>query len=155
MSEPLAFRPVDFARHAELCVHFKREAYACSFGSDALFDDHFESDAAYLAWLRQRAAIHVWIDGEIVGQLEVALRADPEVSYVSLFYLVESERGTATGDAIHAHVVGLLRRHGSSVADLHVSGSNLRALRYYLKHGWRDLGAGPNGDVHRMRFELA
>lgn len=154
VGESLTFRPVDWMRHGELCVRFKRDAYRCSFGSDALFDDHFESDAGYLTSLRERVAVHAWLDGEIVGQLDLALRADPEPSYVSLFYLIESERGTGAGDALHAHAVALLRRHGSSVADLHVSGSNTRALRYYLKHGWRDLGPESNGEVRRMRLEL-
>jgi predicted acetyltransferase len=151
----LAFRPVDFARYAAECVRFKRDAYACSFGTDALFDEHFRDDAGYLAWLRTRSAIHLWRDGEIVGQLELAPRPDPEPSSVTLFYLVESARGTGAGDALHAHVVALLRTHGSRRADLHVAPGNTRAVRYYLKHGWRDLGPEPNGAVHRMRLELA
>jgi len=132
----------------------KRDAYVCSFGSDAQFDTHFESDAGYLAWLRGRTALHVWRGAAVVGQLEVALRAHPEPSYVSLFYLVEAERGTGAGDAIHAHVVALLRGHRSLIADLHVSPTNARALRYYRKHAWNDLGLEANGTVHRMRLAL-
>jgi ribosomal protein S18 acetylase RimI-like enzyme len=74
---------------------------------------------------------------------------------VSLFYLIESERGTDAGDALHAYAVERLRQHGAPLAELHVSPSNARALRYYRKHGWRDLGLAPNGEVHRMSLALS
>jgi GNAT superfamily N-acetyltransferase len=157
VAEPLAFRPVDFARDAALCARFKRDAYVCSFGSDALFVEHFGSDAGYLDSLRARVAVHVWRGREIVGQLDIALSSDPDPqpSYVSLFYLIESERGTDAGDALHAYALERLRQHGAARAELHVSPTNARALRYYLKHGWRDLGPEPSGEVHRMRLALS
>ena len=154
MGESLAFHPVDLARDGGLCARFKRDAYVCSFGSDALFQQHFGDDGGYLAWLRERAAFHVWLGREIIGQLDISLRADPEPSYVSLFYLIESERGTGAGEQMHSYAVALLHRHGSSRAELHVSPSNARAWRYCFKHGWRDLGPDRNGDVHRMRLDL-
>ena len=32
------FAPIDFQRHADVCVRFRRDSFVCSFGSDAEFE---------------------------------------------------------------------------------------------------------------------
>ena len=156
--EPLQFRPIDVALHGELSIAFRRDSYVCSFGSDALFIEENGADGhGYLEWLRARVLsfpdghVHAWRGEDIVGQIEMVI--GPTSGYINLFYLRPDARGRGLGEALHAYAVALLQRQGVSVAGLSVSPTNERALRYYERHGWRDLGARAGaGHVHEMEL---
>jgi GNAT superfamily N-acetyltransferase len=147
VSAPLRFETIDLAAHAELCVAFRRDSYLCSFGSAQHFDAG-KGAAGYLDWLRGRIAafplghVHVWQESEIIGQLEMRSLTEPPPPfvYVNLFYLVPLARGTGAGSALQAYLLEFAREAGVLRALLSVSPSNLRALAYYRKHGWRDIG---------------
>lgn len=66
---------------------------------------------------------------------------------MNLFYLVPEARGTTLGDKLHQYVVALLRRAGLRSAQLSVSPTNARAVSYYVKHGWKDLGPRPGHEL--------
>lgn len=149
----LTFRTIDLARDAETAVAFRRDSYACSFGSD----ERFGEVAEYLDWLRERVArhptghVHVWQGQVIVGQMEMLVHAStPPRGYVNLFYLVPEARGRGLGDVLHEHCLQLLHAGGARTARLSVSPSNVRALAYYRKHGWRDLGPRPEDESVRL-----
>lgn len=154
----LEFRPIDLARHAELSVRFRRDSYVCSFGSDALFNEENGADGrGYLAWLREGLArfpeghVHAWHGAAIVGQLEMVI--GPAWGYVNLFYLAPAARGRGWGGALHDYAVALLQRHGVARAGLSVSPTNQRALAYYARHGWKNLGPRPGAHyVHEMEL---
>ncbi len=60
------------------------------------------------------------------------------------------------GDDIHAYVVALFERHWLPSARLSVSPTNVRALRYYAKNGWRDIGPRPDHPrVNLMELTLS
>ena len=86
----------------------------------------------WAGWLRQSVQafpegwVHLWRDGEIVGQLELILQQDPRCGYVLLFYLVPHVRGTGLSTVLHDYAVGLFRRHGMEEARLSVSPTNAR-----------------------------
>jgi ribosomal protein S18 acetylase RimI-like enzyme len=155
----LRFETIDLARHAEEAVAFRRDSYVCSFGSDQAFGSADE----YLAWLGDRITlqpaghVHVWDGTAIIGQLEMrALDSTPVRGYVNLFYLVPEARGRGLGDALHDYFLRFMRGGGAQLARLSVSPDNTRALAYYRKHGWRDLG--PRSDdsaVHLMELHVA
>jgi ribosomal protein S18 acetylase RimI-like enzyme len=140
-------------------VAFRRDSYVCSFGSD----EGFGSVDEYLSWLSDRIErqpaghVHVWQGPRIIGQLEMLIQATTRVTgYVNLFYLVPEARGAGHGEALHDYFVQFMRAGGAGVARLSVSPSNSRALAYYRKHAWRDLGPRPGDDtVHVMEFDLA
>jgi ribosomal protein S18 acetylase RimI-like enzyme len=153
------FEPIDLRRHADTCVRFRRDSYFCSFGDGEAFDPATGGVKGYLDRLRQRLAIlpegivHVWRADLIVGQIEAQIRPDTGTGYVNLFHLVPEERGSGAGDLLHDYVLLLFARHGVPSARLSVSPSNLRAVRYYAKHGWRDLGPRPDHpEVHLMEL---
>lgn len=156
--------PIDLERTAELCVAFRRDSFACSFGDDARFVQESGPDGAgYLEWLRGRIAefpeghVHVRRDRDIVGQMEMRVRDGvPAFLYVNLFYAVPAARGTGIGNVLHRYAVSLCRDQGITLARLRVSPSNRRALAYYRKHGWRDLGPSPtHPDVHAMELDVS
>jgi GNAT superfamily N-acetyltransferase len=143
------FRIIELPRDGDVCICFRRDAYACSFDDPQFFDRQTGGDAAYLAWLTERITefpqgfVHVWKDGEIIGQLEMRPRVNSNVGYVNLFYLVPSMRGTGAGEALHEYVMSVFAAAGCGKLQLNVSPTNGRAVRYYRKHGWQDLGQTP------------
>jgi GNAT superfamily N-acetyltransferase len=160
--DELLFKPIDVERDGELCVRFRRDSYACSFGTDALFDEQFGSNAEYLGWLRGRVAAcpegvaHLWRGPRIVGQTELRISQAHAPAYVNLFYLEPRERGRGLGAVLHGHVVDVLCKRNVAQAELHVASGNERALGFYRKHGWRELARQALGGLplHRLRLEL-
>jgi GNAT superfamily N-acetyltransferase len=147
----LAFRPIDLTRHADTCIAFRRDSFVCSFGTDeAFFEESGPDGAGYIHWLSERieelpeGCVHVW-DGEtIIGQMEMCVREDPKIGYINLFYLVPSERGGGAGDQLHDYALQVFRRLNISRLQLSVSPANSRAMAYYRKHGWEDMGPRPD-----------
>jgi ribosomal protein S18 acetylase RimI-like enzyme len=143
------FRPIDFERHAALCVEFRRDAFVCSFGSADEFE-RADGTATYLRWLHAcqvdfpEGIVHAFAGERIVGQLEMGIRG--REARVHLFYAVPDARGTGVGDALHDYAVAILTRAGARNASLLVSPTNARAVRYYVKHGWVDGGPVPGRD---------
>jgi ribosomal protein S18 acetylase RimI-like enzyme len=154
------FLPIDLARHFDLCLQFLSDAFVCSYGNaDEL--ERMGGPDAYRNGLRDSlatfpaGAVHVWNANAIVGQVEMRLRADLGVGVVNLFYLLPHERGRGLGSALQTYAVDVFRRHGFSKARLSVAPTNTRAMRYYAKHGWRDLGPRPDRlYVHAMELDL-
>ncbi len=153
MSEELRFVPIDLELHAELCVRFRRDTFVCSFGGTERFDREYGADGAgYLTWVADRLSkfplgmLHVWRGSDIIGQIEMRPRGDPPVGYVHLFYLVPEARGTSVGASMHDHVTSLFDALGIRKLRLSVSPTNARAIAYFEKHGWEDLGPRPGVD---------
>jgi ribosomal protein S18 acetylase RimI-like enzyme len=155
------FSSIDLARHAALCVAFRRDSYVCSFGSDRLFIEENGADAhGYIEWLAARIAqfpeghVHVWQRAQIIGQIEMML--GPSSAYINLFYLRPDARGRGLGSALHAYAVDLLQRHDISVAGLSVSPTNQRAIKYYQRHGWKDQGPRAGAPhVHELELHIS
>jgi ribosomal protein S18 acetylase RimI-like enzyme len=158
----LRFEPIDIVRHGDVCVLFRRDSFVCSFGEGRAFEDEPGGVPGYLEWLKGRlaafpaGAVHAWRGDRIVGQIEAQIRPAPTGAYVNLFYLVPDERGTGAADKLHDFAVSLFKSHDAITARLSVSPTNARALRYYAKHGWRDLGVRPDHpEVHLMELVIA
>lgn len=154
----LSFRTIDLSLDADTAVAFRRDSYVCSFGSDHAFGNVDD----YLAWLKDRIArqptgyVHVWDGTKIIGQMEMLIhQTTPVRGYVNLFYLVPEARGQGIGATLHAYFLDFMRGEGARLARLSVSPSNARALAYYQKRGWKDLGPRPDDDtVHLMEIQL-
>lgn len=155
----LRFQTIDLGRHLALAIDFRRDSYVCSFGSDELFVEENGADArGYIEWLEARVVsypeghVHVWRGDEIIGQLEMIV--GPSTGYINLFYLRPEARGIGLGDALHRYAVELLQQRQITSAGLSVSPTNRRAMKYYQRHGWRDLGPRP-GAPHVHELELS
>ena len=55
-------------------------------------------------------------------------------------------RGAGVSGQLQEYAMAFMRRHGVDRAQLSVSPTNARALGFYRKHGWRDLGLRPGRD---------
>ena len=158
----LIFRTIDVDRDGATCIAFSRDAFVCSFGSD----ERFLAEAgpgfrAHLDALRRDVQrepggfVHVWSDGEIVGEILIRLPPEEDQGYVSLLYLKAEHRGTGTADELHTYVESYFRDRGRRRLRLSVSPTNVRAIRFYTRHGWKDCGPRPgNEHVNSMELEL-
>jgi ribosomal protein S18 acetylase RimI-like enzyme len=144
--------PVNVARDGELCAAFRRSMYFASFGTnEGLEEEMGVHDALYLGQLREKIAevpegnVHLWRGERIVGQAEMRLvEGEPDVGYVSLFYVIPECRGQGLGRVLHAHALEVFRRRGMRVLRLSVSGTNAPALAFYRALGWNAVGTRPN-----------
>lgn len=158
----LLFKPIDLLQTRDLCVQFRKDSFIASFGSDEkTWPQAFDANM-YLEWLENKqkkdlhAAVHVWLDDKIIGQLELgSIKDHPTIGYVSLYYLIPDYRGQGYSAALENHATQYLLSKGYTTARLTVSPTNLRALSFYKKNGWMDLGPreGHQG-VHLMEKSL-
>ena len=157
----LAFKPIDLDAHASVCVAFRRDTFICSFGTDRFDDEAGPDGAYYLGQLRQRTTkfpdgyVHLWDGDRIVGQMEMQIREEPRIGYANLFYLIDAMRSAGVGAQLQDYAIRFFQRHGVSAARLSVSPTNARALAFYRKHGWRDLGPRPGREfVNLMECDV-
>ena len=157
----LAFKPIDLDAHASACVAFRRDSFICSFGVDGFFNEAGPEGVNYIERLRLRTTkfrdgyVHVWDGDQIVGQMEMQILEEPRRGYVNLFYLIEEMRGAGVSGELQDYAMDFMRRHGVQIAHLSVSPTNSRALAFYRKHGWRDLGLRPGRDnVNLMECDV-
>jgi GNAT superfamily N-acetyltransferase len=148
--EPLEFKLIDLAKHADLCVKFRIDSYVCGAGSAEMFYQQNTSEQGYVDWLRNRmrelpgSCVHLWRGTEIVGQLELGLtRAGPDIGYVNLYYLIPEVRGSGLSERLDEYVRSFYADLRIKRAKLHVGLANSRAIRFYEKHGWKNLGPDP------------
>jgi RimJ/RimL family protein N-acetyltransferase len=152
---PLSFRPIDLRADLESAVRFRRDSFVCSFGDDGRFDE-----AQYVSFLKAKQArdpwlaVHVFRDDQLIGQMELdAYKPEPWIGYVNLYYLAPAYRGLGLAAQLDAYASDYLQRSGFASAQLSVSPTNTRALRFYRRHGWSDVGPRP-GDVRLMHKEI-
>jgi GNAT superfamily N-acetyltransferase len=156
----LQFLEIDVDRDRDVCIQFRADSFVASFGSDhRFFADAGPDCRHYLDDLREKnrdlpgSCVHAWLEGRIVGQLEMRRdREDGRCARVLLYYLAPDVRGSGLGDELDDYVLALLRREGFVRAQLRVSPTNVRAIAYYRKHGWIDDDPDPQrSNVIAMR----
>lgn len=150
----LTFRPIQLPAHDNICVQFTTDAFICSFGDASKFlsgSNHYLSPEKYLDWLQEKldkapeSAVHVWKGSEIIGQMEFGVyRHNPKVGYVHLYYLVPHMRGKGISKYLDEYACDYLRRMGHSQTRLSVTKINERAINYYTKHEWQEVGESPD-----------
>ena len=159
-SSTLEFKPIDLEQERDLCVRFRADSFVCSFGSAKRF---YQADGSgteeYLQWLRLQMAqipgscVHIWHQEQIIGKMEMSRwQRDPSIGYVNLFYLAPTFRGRGFGRHLDRHAAHFFKHLGCHSARLNVSPTNRVAMRFYLKHGWVDLGQ-PDDDSEVLYFE--
>ena len=148
----LIFKPIDIERHGQICIHFSEDAYTASFvNADKFHKEDGKGSERYLAWLKEkiendpRSCMHIWSGEEIIGQLVLEqFKFDREIGYVNLYYLIPEKRGLGLSRHLDEYACLYLKSLGLSRARLSVSPTNRRALAYYKKQGWRDIGPRPD-----------
>ncbi len=156
----LQFRPINPSAHFPLCVEFICDTFVGSYGTADEFQ-RLGGEAAYISALRKqldvfpKGCVHAWRAEEIVGQIEMNPRPDMGLIFLNLIYLIPSARGRGLGSELHAYAVRTCTDRGFTRMRLSVSPTNRQAMRFYAKHGWRDLGPRPDrAYVHAMELDV-
>lgn len=143
----LIFKNINFEHDSGICIKFREDSTFTSFGVTEPFHEHDgKGSQRYLDWLKKRIGsdykgIHIWYEDQIIGQLELGRRKkEDSFGYVNLYYLIPEMRGKGLSDQLDEFVVTYLKQLGFTKARLSVSPTNLRAVRFYKRNGWKDLG---------------
>ena len=154
----LTFRTIDLAAHSQVVLRFRDEFMRD--GGGTLDPDR--TDRQYLARLRQeiaaepRFAVHAWKGDEIVGEVLLdRYYHDPSAGWVSRHYVVEAERGTGAAEELEAYTEQVFTELGLTRAYVATFPQNERAIRFYLRQGWTDLGPPawqPRGDLLERHY---
>ncbi|MCT4795963.1 MAG: GNAT family N-acetyltransferase [Exiguobacterium sp.] len=93
---------------------------------------------AYAAKLHDRAtSFELWEDGRLVGLLSAYMDAD--VAFIShVCVLPEAPRGS--GHTLLNALFDEMRRTAKHVVRLHVEADNARAIAFYERHGFIEIG---------------
>ena len=159
----LQYKPIDLDRHTEVFLDFICDTHLCSFGTmEGFRDENGQGAERFIERVRARLAeepgscLHVWRNGEIVGQLHLGRFVDPAIGYINLFYVSPAWRSTGVASAMENYACAYLQAQGFQSACLSVAAQNHRAIRFYEKQGWTDLG--PRQDkpgTHNMEKRFA
>lgn len=149
---PLTFLPIDLEKTRDLCLRFREDSFIASFGDTSRFHEaDGKGGERYLEWLGQilasdpAAAVHVWEGDTIIGQIELGRsKAEPDLGSVFLFYLAPEKRGQGFSKHLDEYAMKYMRSLGLKKARLSVSPTNTRAVKFYEKQGWKDLGPRPD-----------
>lgn len=153
------FKPINLDFHVDYCIRFREDSFVVSFGDTKKF---YEEDGRgaerYIEWLKAKIAkdpglaVHFFLDDQIVGQIELGyLKDDPTCGYVNLYYLTPEVRGKGLGKSLDEYVVNYFKSRKIERLRLSVSPTNLPAITFYKKMGWRDLGPRQDHpEVHYM-----
>lgn len=144
----LTFTPIDIENTVELCMRFRLDSYRESFGTDDLFyKENGANGEKYFEFLQKRHAqdpnyiLHVWLGEKIIGQVEMGpLRDLPQCGYINLYYLIPEMREKGYGRQLDDYATAYLKGKGFTFMRLSVSSTNHRALRFYARTGWCDIG---------------
>lgn len=156
----LEFKPINLERDQDLCVQFRADSFMSSFGSaDRFYKEDGSGAEEYLQWLRQRmieisnSCVHIWKEEQTIGQIEMSRwKHDASVGYVNLFYLTSEFRGQGFGQQLDQYAARFFKHLGCQSARLSASLTNRPAMRFYLKHGWVDLGQRKDDpEVHYLK----
>ena len=143
----LDFKPLDLT-DIDIAVKFRADSFYASFGHDRDFwGEDGEGDKRYVDWLKKKLslsrpmAFHVWKEDEIIGQIEFGFyKGDRNTGYVNLYYLIPEARGRGFSSYLDEFTTNYFKSLNLKKMLLSVSPANMRAISYYKKNGWEDLG---------------
>ncbi len=144
----LEFKAINITEHRDLVVKFRADSFFTSFGHDRDFwGEDGQGDKRYLDILAKKLtpenllAFHVWQNNQIIGQMELDFYfGDKNIGYINLFYLIPEVRGSGVSHQLDQFATDFFKKLKVPKMLLSVSPTNPRAIAYYKKNGWTDLG---------------
>lgn len=158
----LEFKKIDLEKNAALCVAFRADSFLESFGTEEPFYETDPKGEVYLKWLAEKMSgvyhgVHIWYENQIIGQIEAGIRQEEDdFGYINLYYLIPEMRGKGFSKYLEEYTSNYLRSLGFDKAKLSVSPTNQRAIHFYEKNGWRDMGVRlePGRTGRGLRFTV-
>jgi ribosomal protein S18 acetylase RimI-like enzyme len=161
------FRAIDFEDDQDFERAFRQigDSFEASFGSRERFIKEAGPEGSIykdrcVAKKKLYPATHMFLvesQGHVVGQVEMGrYKHDLSKGYANIYYLEEKYRGLGLAEILDQWFEKAFREQGLSDALLSVSPSNTRALKFYIKRGWKNLGPRPDApEVNLMERSFA
>ena len=152
------FREIELPADKQTILAIRRDSYVISFGDASLFgraedyirkiEERLEGFPGGLVLLEQ--------DGKTAGQIELQVKVEngARFGYANLFYLKPEYRGKGHGRHLIDYAEAFFREQGVAEYQLRVACSNRPALKFYQKHGFREMGV-EEADTPFPRFRLS
>lgn len=141
----MEFVPVNIEKQLNLCVAFRKDAYAVSYGNT----EGFSSEEATV-WFHRLASssdagfYHVELNNETIGQIEFRSDLTDEdgvkYGYINLLYLKSEFRGQGLGLELQDFIFSKLKTAKCEYVQLRYVPANIQGVAFYRKHGWTDVG---------------
>ena len=152
------FRPIELPKDKQTILAIRRDSYVISFGDESLFgrpEDYIDKIEERLKRF-PGGLVLVEQDGQTAGQIELQIKTENGWSfgYVNLFYLKAEYRGKGYGEHFIQYAEAFFREQAVEEYQLRVACSNRPALRFYQKHGFRQMGM-EEADTAYPRFRLS
>ena len=159
----LTFKTIDLSKTSELCIRFREDSFMTSFGStDRFHEEDNKGSIRYIEWLQKKildnpySAVHIWESEKIIGQIELgSMKSEPDCGYVNLFYLIREKRGKGLSKYLDLYTSQYFQSLALKRMKLSVSPTNIQAVKFYEKSGWRYIGPRPgHPEVNFMEKSL-
>lgn len=129
----------------DLCIQFRRDAHAVSFGSDASFSiDETKAWFTKLSTFENSGFFYVVKNDEVIGQIEFRNGLMDEngikFGYINLLYLLPEFRNNGLGKKLVDFICTQFKNEQCDYAQLRYIPANLQAVSFYRKEGWFDVG---------------
>src|SRR4051795_1680848 len=135
----LSYRTIDPVADADFAIRAYLDACRASYGNE----ESFLGRSRHLAWLSSRIEefpdghLLALVDGKPVGQMELQVPYGLPEGYVNLYYVIPELRGRGFARRMHEQAVRYFQSWEADRIELHVSGSNERAMGFYRSLGYR------------------
>ncbi|MGI5979076.1 MAG: GNAT family N-acetyltransferase [Oscillospiraceae bacterium] len=145
----LLFEPMDLTKDAELYRQCYRDGWIAAHGSDRGYvDEPYLRNARAISARDPRCLMKTYSGDKFAGiiELDPDRMANEGAGWVSFCYIVPELRGQDFGVQLLGHAVSYFRGQGRQSLRLHVSEKNERAISFYQKYAFREIG-GEQGVV--------
>ncbi|MGY0616108.1 GNAT family N-acetyltransferase [Vibrio sp. FJH11] len=141
----MEFVPVNIEEQLDLCISFRKDAYAVSYGNTDGFSCEETTSWFYrLASFSDAGFFHVVMNGETIGQIEFrkGFLDDDGVKYgyINLLYLKPEFRNNGLGSKLQDFIFSQLKSAKCEYVQLRYLPANSQGITFYRKHGWLDVG---------------
>lgn len=115
-----------------------------SFAADLTQEEAMAKDE-WLSRLASASSFGGFIDGKLSGMVVLSRPSRPKLAHtgdIGAMYVCDSARGTGLADAL----MTALLEHASRIVEqvqLTVNAENVRAIKFYERHGFREIGRIP------------
>ena len=137
----------------------RKDAWQTVYGGLEGFDGPaFFRDACHEAIGAPDALCDVMLHSEPVGVIQLAPDrfADRKIGYIPFLYLKPELRGRELGIQLIGHAVSFFRKRGRTHLQICVSPNNRRAMAFYRKYGFQEVGSMPGrfGNLIQMDYNM-
>lgn len=108
-----------------------------------ILSDPSKVTAADVAWYREQA---IFLVAEDAGEIAGFACANHQTGLIWALFIDPAQEGRGYGRALLDTALAGLKAAGHVQAWLE-TGAGTRAERFYLRHGWRDMGRGLDGQI--------